>query len=123
MSHNSISHVTLPATDFGPFPIDPDWIIEGTPIARGNVFLQSEDQKVSYGGWECTAGKFHWVFGWDEFVQILEGEATIQEESGKTVTLRRGDLAHFPKGMKSVWTVPNYVRKVFTLRTDEPLVM
>jgi uncharacterized cupin superfamily protein len=56
-------------------------------------------------------------------VHIQEGEVTIQEEGAKTVTLRRGDLAHFPKGLKTVWTVPNFVRKVFTLRTDEPLVM
>jgi uncharacterized cupin superfamily protein len=113
----------LPREDFGPFPIDPDWIIEGTTTARGNVFLQSADKKISYGGWECTAGKFQWIFGWDEFVHIQEGEVTIQEEGGKTVTLRRGDLAHFPKGLKTVWTVPNFVRKVFTLRTDEPLEM
>ncbi len=123
MSALAIQSATLPQGDFGPFPIDPAWIIEGTPTARGNVFLQSADKKISYGGWECTAGKFQWVFGWDEFVHIQEGEATIQEEGGKTVTLRRGDLAHFPKGMKTVWTVPNFVRKVFTLRTDEPLVM
>ena len=119
----AIQSTTLPHTDFGPFPITPEWIIEGTPTARGNVFLQSADKKVSCGGWECTAGKFHWNFAWDEFVHIIEGEVVIQEEGGKTVTLRRGDLAHFPQGMKSVWTVPNYVRKVFTLRTVEPLVL
>jgi hypothetical protein len=123
MSSLEIQSVTLPQGDFGPFPIDSAWIIEGDPIARGNVFLQSADKKISFGGWECTAGKFQWIFSWDEFVHIIEGEVTIREENGKTITLRRGDLAHFPKGLKTVWHVPNYVRKVFTLRTDQPLEM
>jgi uncharacterized cupin superfamily protein len=123
MADLSIQSVTLPQGDFGPFPINPEWILEGRPTARGNVFLQSADKKISHGGWECTAGRFQWVFAWDEFVHIVEGEVTIEEAGGKTVTLRRGDLAHFPKGLKTVWHVPNYVRKVFTLRTDEPLAL
>lgn len=116
-----IQSVTFPTGDFAPMPIEPAWIIEGTPTARGTILLQSADHKISYGGWDCTAGKFHWIFSWDEFVHIQEGEVTITDESGQSVTLRRGDLAHFPVGMKTVWHVPHYVRKVFTLRTAEPL--
>lgn len=101
-------------------PIEPSWILEGTPTARGTVLLQSADKCVSSGLWECTAGRFNWEFGWDEFVQVLEGEATISQEGGETITLRAGDHAHFPLGAKTEWVVPEYVRKVFTLRTPEP---
>ena len=57
-----------------PMPIDPAWIQEGTPTARGTVLTQSKDKLLSSGFWSCTAGKFKWVFSWDEFVHILEGE-------------------------------------------------
>jgi uncharacterized cupin superfamily protein len=111
----------LPLGELSSMPIDPDWIIEGTPTASGTILMQTEDKKMSYGVWECTAGQFQWIFSWDEFVHIQEGEVTIREEGGRTLTLRRGDLAHFPLGLKTYWHVPHYVRKVFTLRTPEPL--
>ena len=120
MSTLAILKVGPPTAELPPMPINPEWIIEGTPTARGTVLMQSQDKLLSGGFWECTAGKFQWIFGWDEFVHILEGEVTIREEGGATHTLRAGDIAHFPLGLKTYWHVPNYVRKVFTLRTPEP---
>ena len=103
-----------------PMPIDPAWIQEGTPTARGTVLTQSKDKLLSSGFWSCTAGKFKWVFSWDEFVYVLEGEVTIREEGGATHTLRAGDVAHFPRGLTTHWHVPKFVRKFFTLRTPDP---
>ncbi len=102
-----------------PMPIDPAWIEEGTPAARGTVLMQSQDKLLSSGFWSCTAGKFKWIFAWDEFVQILEGEVTIREEGGATHTLKAGDVAHFPRGLTTHWHVPKFVQKFFTLRTPE----
>jgi hypothetical protein len=102
-------------------PIDPAWVREGAPRARGKILLQSADKLVSSGLWSCTAGKFHWKFAWDEFIHVLEGEVTIRDEKGTAVTLKPGDCAHFPRGLASEWTVPIFVRKFFTLRTPEPL--
>ena len=104
-------------------PIQPDWILEGSPRACGTVLLQSDDKLASSGLWSCTAGKFNWIFGWDEFVHVLEGEATITEDGGETYTLRAGDFAHFPIGLKTEWHVSNFVKKVFTIRTPEPFVL
>lgn len=104
-------------------PIEPSWILEGSPRAGGTVLLQSDDKLVSSGLWECSAGKFNWTFAWDEFVHVLEGEVTITEAGGETYTLRPGDFAHFPRGLKSEWHVANYVKKVFTIRTPEPFVL
>lgn len=102
-------------------PIDPAWVLDGKPAAKGKVLLQTADKLVSSGLWSCTAARFRWEFSWDEFVHILEGEVTIREEGGKTHTLKAGDFAHFPRGLKTEWHVPNFVRKFFTLRTPEPL--
>jgi uncharacterized cupin superfamily protein len=101
-------------------PIEPSWVIEGTPQARGTVLVQSADKLVTSGLWSCTAGKFQWVFSWDEFVHILDGEVVISEEGGETYTLNPGDFAHFPLGLKTKWHVPNFVKKAFTIRTPEP---
>ncbi len=102
-------------------PIPTEWVLEGNPVAKGHVMVQSDDQKQSGGIWECTAGRFHFIFPWHETIRILEGEVTIEEEGGVTYTLRPGDFAHFPLGLKTTWHVPNYVRKVFFLVTPEPL--
>lgn len=119
MSQPQISTAHTPA-ELPPMPIEPAWILEGTPTACGTVLTQSKDKLLSSGFWSCTTGKFKWEFVWDEFVTILEGEATIKEEDGTTHTLRAGDVAHFPLGTKTVWEVPTFVRKFFTLRTAEP---
>lgn len=102
-------------------PIDPSWIKEGNPVARGTVVSQSEDKKVSSGLWSCEPGKFEWIFSWDEFVHVMEGEVDItEEETGNMITLRSGDMTHFPRGMKTYWNVKQAVRKFFVIRTPEP---
>jgi len=102
-------------------PIEAAWILEGNPIARGKVLLQSDDKRFSTGLWECSEGKFQWIFGWDEFVSIMEGEVTIRQENGPTVTLKAGDTAFFPEGLQTEWNVTKKIRKTFTVRTQEPL--
>lgn len=103
------------------FPIPAEQILEGEPLARIWIAAQSSDLKVTQGVWDCTGGKFSWNYTWDEFVMVLDGEVTIEEEGGERYTLRAGDFVHFPLGLKAKWHVPKYVKKTFTLRTPEPL--
>ena len=104
-----------------PMPIEPSWIKDGNPVARGTVLTQSADKKVSSGLWSCEPGKFEWTFGWDEFVHVLEGEVEITEDgTDNIVTLQAGDMAHFALGMKTHWHVKTAVRKFFVIRTPEP---
>lgn len=108
-------------SELSPMPIEPGWILEGSPVARGRILAQSADRLVSSGFWSCTPGKFRWVFSWDEFVQLLEGHVVIREEGGAVHELRPGDVAHFPRGLSTEWHVVTPVRKFFVLRTPEPL--
>lgn len=103
--------------------IEPSWITEGSPVARGTILNQSVDKKVSNGFWSCTEGKFDWTFTWDEFVTILEGQVVITEagEGGRSYTLNVGDAAHFPLGLVAHWHVLKPVKKFFVIRTPEPL--
>ena len=102
-------------------PIPAGQILKGKPVARMWVTSQSSDLKVTQGMWDCTAGTFSWDYGWDEFVMILEGEATITPEGGTGITLKAGDFANLPFGLKVLWHVPAYVKKTFVLRTPAPL--
>src|SRR5262245_6934086 len=123
MSSPSILKADAAPSELPPMPIDPSWILEGKPTARGTVLVQSADKLLSSGLWSCTAGKFKWTFSWDEFIRVLEGEVTITDQTGKTITLKEGDIAHFPRGAETRWHVPHFVKKVFTLRTTEPFVL
>ena len=103
------------------FPIAPEQIVEGNPVAKIWIAAQSADLKVTQGVWDCTKGKFNWDYTWDEFVMALEGEATITPEGGSSITLREGDFVHLPLGAKMQWHVPKYFKKTFVIRTEEPL--
>ena len=100
-------------TNFQPSPINPDWIIEGNPIARALTLGIAPDQRFSCAVWECQAGRFKWVFGLDEIIHILEGEVIIEEAGTQKIihTLRPGDTALLPAGLTAYWTVPKYLKK------------
>jgi hypothetical protein len=101
--------------DLVPQPIEPGWIKEGAPVARATTLTTSPDGLLSAGLWDCTAGTFTWIFGSDEIVHILEGEVRVRD-GGTTVTLRPGSVAYFPRGLETIWEVPEYVKKSFILR-------
>ena len=122
MSKLSIKAAKSPSGKLPDMPIDPSWIKKGTPVARGTILTQSADQRVSSGLWSCEPGEFEWTFAWDEFIHVLEGEVTITEDGGgERYTLKPGDMAHFPLGLKTHWNVAKTVKKFFVIRTPEPL--
>lgn len=104
-----------------PMPIRAEWILAGAPVARGKVTLTSADRRQRAGIWECTAGEFEWNFECDETVRILEGEVRIAQADGTVTTLRAGDMARFPCGTRTRWTVDKLVRKVFFLYSEQPI--
>jgi uncharacterized protein len=101
-------------------PIDPSWIIEGSPVARSGQWSQSRDTTTTYWVWDCTAGRFNWYFEADETVYVIEGEVIITSEGQEPQTLRAGHAAVFYAGTRSEWYVPNYVRKHAILRPHVP---
>jgi uncharacterized cupin superfamily protein len=49
------------------------------------------------GAWSSQR---HWHYGEDEFLVMVEGEAVLVEDDGRTI-LRAGDLAAWPKGVEN----------------------
>jgi uncharacterized protein len=101
-------------------PINPAWILEGEPIARNAVLSRSEDTTACTIFWDCTAGKFHWYYDFDETVHILEGSVIVSSENSPPKRLQAGDVAFFPVGTKAHWHVETYVRKVAFCRRVLP---
>jgi uncharacterized cupin superfamily protein len=109
--------------DLVPSTIPAHWVREGEPKARVKELTKSSDDGITARLWDCTAGKFEWHFTDDEFVHILLGEVEVTGAGGRKQTLRAGDVAFFPAGMRSVWHVPKYVKKLAILRdNDEPFL-
>lgn len=101
-------------------PIEPSWVLEGSPMARVAEHVRSADVSSLSAIWDCTAGIFHWHFNWDATVIILEGEAHITDEDGNAYTLRAGDMGYFAARSSATWRVDNYVKKATFIRRPFP---
>lgn len=105
--------------DLVPHPIEPSWVREGKPVARAITLTESPDGLLTTGLWDCTAGKFTWIYGLDEIVHILEGEVHV-DDGKRTHHLLPGSILYLPNGLETVWTVPTYVKKMFVMRSAKP---
>jgi uncharacterized cupin superfamily protein len=95
-------------------PIDPSWIISGSPVFYAGAFDRSPD--TMSGIWECIGpGKFIWHYSVDETIYVLEGSAHI-EYLDKQLTLRPGDSTRFVAGTTAVWLVTEHVKKTFRIK-------
>ncbi|MGD9478785.1 cupin domain-containing protein [Shinella sp. G-2] len=101
-------------------PIEPSWIVSGSPIARAADHVRSADDSSYSAIWDCTSGTFRWYFHWDETVVILEGEVHITDEDGSSRTLRAGDMGYFAARTWATWRIDNYVRKAAFIRRPFP---
>lgn len=104
--------------DLAPRPIDPTWIVEGTPQARARALDFGEDRMISAMIWESTGGTFDWRYGSDEVIHVLAGEAELTMADGTVKPIREGDTVFFPGHQIVRWHIPVYLKKV-ALNTPE----
>lgn len=101
-------------------PIEPSWILDGTPKARLAEHSRSADEAALTAVWDCTDGQFRWHFHWDETVIILEGEVHVTAEDGSERLLKTGDIAYFKGGTWATWSIETYVKKIAFVRKPFP---
>ena len=101
-------------------PVNPAWVLEGTPVARIEHLSSSADGTASTYFWDCTAGRFNWFYSFDETLHILEGAVNLRYVTGETRRVVVGDVVFFPKGSQAEWTVEKYIRKLAFCRTALP---
>ncbi len=101
-------------------PIRPDWVVSGRPTARNAVLARSADRTALTMLWDCSAGRFRWVYDQDETIHVLEGAATLTLEDGRVERLQPGVVVFFPAGTTALWEVDGYVRKLAVFRETLP---
>jgi uncharacterized cupin superfamily protein len=101
-------------------PINPEWILEGNPVARNKFLSRSVDGNGSTYIWDCTAGRFNWHYQIDETVCVLTGSVLVKDPSGVSRLLEAGDTAFFAAGSSAEWTVQTYIRKVAFMHRPMP---
>ncbi len=101
-------------------PINPDWILEGDPIARNAELSRSHDGTACTLVWDCTPGKFVWHYNMDETIHILEGSIVLDDGVAPARRLGPGDVVFFPAGAKVRWHVETHVRKLAFFRRVLP---
>ncbi len=104
-------------------PIRKEWILDGDPVARNCVIGKSHDRMATTLVWDCTAGRFKWIYDVDETIHILEGMISLTQIDGSTKTLHAGDVVFFPAGSSATWHVHDHVRKLAFFRQPVPKPM
>jgi hypothetical protein len=100
------------AIDLEPSPIEPSWVIDGHPHARGRQLSESLDGQVRTVVWECTEGRFNWHYSCDETILILEGSIVLESDCLPPTRHGVGDVILFRKGAHVRWHVEGYVKKL-----------
>jgi uncharacterized protein len=109
--HDSMSLFNPLVVDLEPEPINPDWIVRGTPTARSKKLLTGTDWTANVVVWECTPGVFHWRYTRDETIYVLAGEAFISTGTDREHRFAAGDLGFFPNGFVCNWRITKTFRK------------
>lgn len=88
---------------------------DGAPKRQNFVARKAGAQKIGATVWElepgATAYKFHFHYGEEELLIVLEGTPTLREADG-TSELSPGDVVAFPVGPEGVHQVVNNSDKV-----------
>jgi uncharacterized cupin superfamily protein len=61
-----------------PSPIYPNWVLEGNPVARNKVLSSSADGSASTIIWDCTAGRFNWIYDVDETIYVIHSNRSLR---------------------------------------------
>ena len=91
-------------------------IVSGTPRQHAELMFSGQQETIKSGIWESTAGVFTAVMQDQvEFCHILEGGATIRTDEGGEFTVKAGDAFVMESGLKTEWTVDDYIKKHFVI--------
>ncbi len=66
-----------------------------------------------WGIWEKAVSVFPWTYDATETCYFLTGEVVVTPDGGKPISMGKGDLVTFPKGMSCRWDIKQAVKKHF----------
>lgn len=82
-----------------------------TPVRTTTAvpIFDSKDGKMTSGLFVSTAGHAEYdSYPANEFIYIIEGEATLTSADGSALKIKKGDAIVIPKGWKGKWTTSGY---------------
>jgi uncharacterized protein len=123
MVSGALIEVANTASNLTPSPIEPSWIIEGNPVAEASLLSQSTDGQACTLVWQCSQGRFNWIYDCDETILILEGSIVLENEAMPPTRYGPGDVIYFKEGAHAKWHVENHVRKLAFCRKSEPVLL
>lgn len=94
--------------------------LEGVPKTLAGEVAATDDGSTKIYVWQTTAGRFNWIYDFDEVITILDGDVFITDPDGRERHLRAGDVAFFPVGARTTWRVPDHLRKVAVVKGALP---
>lgn len=116
IASKSVVRVTPSGVDLNPSPIQPEWVLGGSPTTWKKEVARSRDRMSQIIVWECTAGLFMWHYNKDESLIVISGEAFATTENGQELRFGPGDVGFFPAGTTCTWRVPGLWRKIAIMR-------
>jgi uncharacterized cupin superfamily protein len=120
MARENLIEFGAASVTLSPLPIRAQWILEGAPVAQCKILSTSTDGTAKTIVWDCTAGRFNWLYDMDETVYVLEGSVVLKDHTGSSRRVSAGETVFFRAGSRAEWTVERYIRKIAFLRTPVP---
>src|SRR4051812_38130684 len=110
----TVAHATVDTADYEPYD-GFDAVLAGDPAAAvAWLRVGSAGDGLLYTGmFVAEPSTFRYTFAGDESFHVLDGDLDITVDGAEPVTLRPGDIASFPKGARSTWTIRRSLRKFF----------
>jgi uncharacterized cupin superfamily protein len=93
-------------------PVSADQLVSGSPSTGERSLGTTGDRE--YGVWEMTPGAMR-DEEVDEVSIVIAGRATVDFEDGSRLTLGPGDVFRLEAGARTVWTVTETLRKLYTV--------
>lgn len=109
MSALPLSHCDMSTARLWVEPVDIADQIGGDPIVRYASVQRTTDGSV-VGLRDFSVGQFRRRHVTDEIMHVVEGGATVVDDSQRVWVLRQGDVVTFRQGTSARWQVPEYIR-------------
>ena len=92
-----------------------------TTNAPSGILVERPDQAklraLQVNGWPIWTkepSSFEWSYDEPETCYFLDGQAVVRTDEGE-VTVGKGDLVTFPKGLRCTWRIREAVRKHYRM--------
>lgn len=86
--------------------------------SRDLALGESADGKFIVGLWEASKGQTSYTQDGEEFGSVVAGYARIEVEGEAAMEIGPGDVFFLPDGRRVHWTVPDGIRKFYSVRLN-----